>query len=353
MDLLAALGIGYAVRRKSASVRHGRALVDRHGRVTETMWRSAAAALGAQAIEIAPRVLEFRLGDSVTRVRGQATPFADPVSQEVAGNKLLAHRLLAHAGVEVPEHASFGSRDLDGTAAFVLAADAACVVKPLRGAGGDGVTGEVRTRDQVRRALNAAGRLCPQVLLERQVEGDSYRLLVLQGEVLDVLRRPRPRVVGDGRSTIEQLISRECEARINAAGPAGLKPLMVDLDCLFNLERAGKRLQSVPAAGESVVIKTATNYNGPRETTVVPEPWPEPFVDAACRSAAALGVRLGGVDVVAPSAASVSGVVPCVVLEVNAVPALTHHYNVAAAGVGEPVATRVLRELLAAPRPTR
>jgi len=64
-------------------------------------------------------------------------------------------------------------------------------------------------------------------------------------------------------------------------------------------------------------------------------------------AAAAVGVRLAGVDVVAPdierSLASSNGVV----LEVNPIPGLHHHYNVAEPEAATPVAVRVLEALFA------
>ena len=129
--------------------------------------------------------------------------------------------------------------------------------------------------------------------------------------------------------------------RIADAGPAGLKAFTVDLDCLFNLERAGYRLSSVLPSGTSVTIKTATNYNGPEETLTVFPPYPEALVMFAQQAVAALGIRLGGVDLIA-------GEEDPVVLEVNPIPGLTHHYNVADAQRARHIAVPILDALLGA-----
>lgn len=347
LDLLRSLGVSHAVRRRRANTRHRHALVERRDRVSEEMWRDAAHALDANVTELSPTLLEFRLGAAVVRIRGQTTPFADPVSSEVADDKALAYRLLARAGLQIPEYTCVASRDFKGAVAFLEAAAGPCIVKPLRGAGGAGVTGEIRTRAHLRRALHAAGRIYRETLLERQVDGDSYRLLILDGRVLDVLRRSRPRIIGDGRSTIEQLMFREYDERIEREGPAGLKPFVVDLDCLFTLEGAGKDAQTVVPAGESVVVKTATNYNGPAETFVLPRPWPKTLVEPARGAAEALGVRLGGVDIVAPTVDRSLAESGGVILEVNAVPGLTHHYNVGSPADGNQIAVAILRDLFA------
>ena len=130
--------------------------------------------------------------------------------------------------------------------------------------------------------------------------------------------------------------------RIKDEGPSGLKPFTVDLDCLFTLEQAGYGITSVLAPGAWVTVKTVTNYNGPEDCITVPPPYPEALVTLARRAAAALEVRLGGVDLV------VNGQAAAVVLEVNAVPGLTHHYNVADPARAPRIAVPILASLLQA-----
>jgi cyanophycin synthetase len=340
LDLLRTLGVGHSTRRVLANTRHRRVLRGRQERVPDDMWRDAAAELGAEVRELAPMLLEFRLGQAVTRVRGQTTPFADPISEAVASDKPVAYRVLAQAGLPIPRHQLVGTGQTAAAEGFLARTGGPCIVKPARGRGGSGVTGEVRTGSQMRRALVSAGRFHGEALIEQQYPGDSYRLLILDGEILGIIRRPRPRVVGDGKSTIEQLMFRQYARRIKDEGPSGLKPFTVDLDCLFTLEQSGHTIRDVLEPAASVTIKTVTNYNGPDECLTVPPPYPEGLVTLARRAASALEVRLGGVDLVADDAAD------AVVLEVNAIPGLTHHYNVADPARAPRIAVPILASLL-------
>jgi cyanophycin synthetase len=333
IDLARSVGLRHTWRRARARRAHRRVLGDRRAHVAETLWREGAQAIGAQTRELSPGVLEIRLGDRVTHVRNEATPFADLVSRAIANDKPLALELLSEAGITVPVHAVVGTDD-DPTP-VLSTVGAPCVVKPLAGGGGEGVTGAVVTPAQLRRALVYAGRSGHEAIVERELEGDSYRVLVLDGVVLDVIRRSRPSVRGDGRSTVEQLIFREYEQRLRDDGAGGLKHFVVDLDCLFTLERRGISLDTVPADGEEVVVKTASNYGGPAETAALDSP----LAATAVAAARTLGVRLAGVDLVAPD--ETAGVV----LEVNPVPGLSHHVNVREGA--RPVAAEILRALLA------
>ena len=58
--------------------------------------------------------------------------------------------------------------------------------------------GAIREPAQLERALRSAAAYCGVLLIEYQLLGDSYRLLLLGDVVLDVVRRAAPAVVGDG-----------------------------------------------------------------------------------------------------------------------------------------------------------
>lgn len=307
------------------------------------MWREGAEASGVRMELLSPTLFEFRRGQAVTRISLSTTPLHDLVSTRLAEDKPLAYRILAEAGVPVPDHAVVDADDVESARPFFERFPPPFVVKPVRGGGGTGVVGEIHTFAQLRRALAHTRRLGPRALLERQISGDSYRLLFLEGELLDVLRRARPLVTGDGFSTIEQLMFLEHDRRI-AAGPAsGLKPFIVDLDSVYTIRRSGYELRSVLPAGVSTVVKTATNFNARSEIADGGD-LPESIVETARRSADALGCRLAGVDLVTTDVLRPLAETGAI-LEVEPVPGLWHHYRADGTG-GLRITVPILNALL-------
>jgi cyanophycin synthetase len=346
VDLARSTGPAHAFRRW----RRDRALAElvqgRRLQLARALWAEAAAELGAEVVEVTPAELELRRGAAVARVTGQTVTLNDPRAAERAAEKPLVYELLAGAGVPVPEHHAFRLRDLAGARAFLARGPLPCVVKPARGSGGDGVTGGIRTERDLRRAALSASRYAPRLLVERQAAGDVFRLLVLDGEVLDVVRRRPPTVTGDGRSTLEELIFAEDERRLRGHADPGLKPFAVDLDCLLALERQGLSLRSTPPAGATVRVKTVTNYNRPLDNESVRGAVSEAFCTCAVAAARAVGLRLAGVDVVARRTDGDG-----VVVDLNPIPALHHHLHVANPGATSRVAVPILRALLGEPPP--
>ena len=295
---------------------------------------------------------EFAKGPHTVRVWNHWVPLDDIVTNRLALQKPLVHTLLADAGLPVPEHLEVHRRDIAGARAFLARAPEPCVVKPASLSGGTGTTAGIRSEEELRAALLRAGRKADRVLIERQVPGDVYRLLFLDGELLDVIRRRPPRVTGDGLSTVEQLIEAENRQRTARRNEIDNPLFLPDLDCALALARAGLTLSSVLPAGVSVSVATVTSQNGPDDNETVRETLAPALVSEVRRAVELVGLRLAGVDVVTADPARSLRQGHGAVLEVNGTPGLHYHYAVADPGSATPVAVPVLRALLAAGQPS-
>ena len=310
------------------------------------IWREAATELGAEIDELSPGVWRIQRGGSVTRVTGHVTDIGDAAALQRALDKPLVHDRLAAAGLPVPEHREVEVSDFSAALAFVNQG-APCVVKAASGAsGGEGTTAGVRTAAEMSRARLKAARAGGRLLLERQVEGDVYRVLLLDGKLLDAVRRHRPRVMGDGRSSLAELIASENRRRLEADGRYGLRLLRVDLDSVLTLARAGLSLASVPTEGELVQVKTVTNQNRVEDNeTAAAELAPELVAECAT-AAAAVGLRLAGVDLITSDPGRSLRDACGAIIEVNGTPGLHYHYQVSDPARAARVAIPVLEELL-------
>ena len=346
IDLVRATGLRHAARRMRDAEKLGQLGRARRA-LYERIWRDAASAVGAEVVDLTHGFFELRKGRARTRVWEQWVELDDAVTLRLAFDKVVVHRLLRAAGVRVPDHLEVHFRDLAPALEFIADGGAAYVVKPASGTGGGvGLTCGVRRPADLRRAALRAARSDTRLLVERQADGIVYRLLFLDGELLDVVRRLPPRVTGDGRSTIDELIAAENDRRLLAGGDAGLELLTVDLDCVFTLEHAGLALSSVPPAGTEVAVKTVTNQSGADDNETVRErPAPE-LVDEALAAVDAVGLRLAGVDVITSDPSRPLADTGGAVIEVNGTPGLHHHYQVADREKAVRVAVPVLRKLL-------
>jgi cyanophycin synthetase len=311
----------------------------------EQLWGSAATELGATMRPLGRGFLEIRRDGAVTRVRGSTVMLDDVVTFVL--DKEIGQALLAERGVPVPDHVTLHDADPGQVERFLDATPEGCVVKPAEGYSGRGVTCGVRTRRDFALAVRRAAGYSARVLVERMVPGASYRVLLLDGELLDVIRRDPPHVQGDGRSTIAELIAAENRRRVAARGEEGLSRLAIDLDCVFTLRAAGRTLRSVPAAGERVRVKTAVAGNAARENHTVREDVSPELVRECVGAAEAVAVRVAGVDVLTSDVSRPLAETGGAINEVNTTPSLLHHTLVADRAVAPRVAVPILCRLLA------
>lgn len=317
---------------------------EHRSRFYEQVWREAAAQLGASVTVLGNDILEIRRGDARTRVRRNTTPLDDPVTVAVALYKPLAHRLLAQRELRVPIYLEFTLAALDKANALIESMAGEWVVKPARSSAGTGVTTGIRTATELACAAAAAAAHGPNLLLEQQVEGDVFRLLYLDGQLLDAVMRKPPAVTGDGRSSIRELLRAENEARLKAGPNVVETPVSVDLDMSQTLRKQGLSLSSVPAEGTSVTLKRVINDNSAIGNIPAAGLLCKSVIDDGAAAAAAVGVRLAGVDVVTPDPGVPLSESGGVILEVNTPPGFQYHYQ--RQGGSCAIAAPILRSLL-------
>src|SRR5262249_10557155 len=122
----------------------------------------------------------------------------------IAQDKELTRSLLHAAGVPVPE----GRPVSDAQDAWQAAEEIGVpvVVKPRDGNQGRGVATNLTAQESVTRAFAAAQAESPNVVGERSIPGADHRLLVINGQLIAAAIREPAHVIGDGSSTIVQLI---------------------------------------------------------------------------------------------------------------------------------------------------
>jgi len=313
----------------------------------KTIWGEAATALGATVLDFGGSLLEIRAGSGSLRVAENYTSLDDPVTLRIAGNKPLVHRLLREQGLPVPTHCVCGFADFRSASEFIGGMDGSFVVKPARHTGaGDGVTAGIRGTKGLARAMALAGAYCDQVVIEKQVEGDNYRLLYLDGELLDAVLRWPPGVTGDGSSNLRRLIAKENRRRRDQGFEASQSLIDIDWELKQTVKRQGLRLRSVLHAGERIKLKSVVSDNCRDENEGVMERVCRSVVRSGSMAATAIGVRLAGVDIVTPDPLVPLEESGGAIIEVNTTPGLYYHYMTRTNST--PVANAILKRVIPA-----
>lgn len=345
----ALLGVLYIYSLGRAFLRHkdsrrraaGRHLTDFY----ERAWREAAARLGGSYESLGSGIGEINRGGCRTRVMENYTAIDDPVTLALASNKPLTYQILGRHGLATPPFREFSFKDLAPALDFLADGQRECVVKPSSGTGGGrGITTGIRSRWHLSRAAAAAAVYGDELLIEEQLEGDNYRLLYLDGVLLDAFVRRPPNVIADGRSSILRLVQRANAARLEHGYGLSQSLLTIDYDMRRTLQKRGLSLHSVPAEGTVVTLKTVINENCGSDNASVTHLLCDSIIADGSKAARSVGVRLAGVDLITRDPSVPLAESGGAIIEVNTPPNYYYHYHKRDGAY--PVAQHVLERLL-------
>jgi D-alanine-D-alanine ligase-like ATP-grasp enzyme len=267
----------------------------------------------------------------------------------ILNDKPMTHRLLAAEGLCVPRHATFSPKNMSLALEFLKSSGRDCVVKPAGGTGGGrGVTTGIQRMSHLARAASFASVYSDELLIEEQIEGDNYRLLYLDGELIDSFIRRLPTVIGDGSSPIRRLVELANEERLRNEAGISQVLLTIDLDMRRTLARQGLSLRAVPAKGQTVTLKTVVNENSGVDNTTANAMLCPSVINDCAKAVRTLGARFAGVDLVTRDPGVPLAESGGVILEVNGTPNLYYHYKKKDGAF--PVATHLLKRMVACAR---
>jgi cyanophycin synthetase len=274
------------------------------------------------------------------RICTAETDATSAIAEMVAQDKQLTRTLLHAVGVPVPQGRSVTDADDAWAAAEEIGLPV--VVKPQYGNHGRGVATNLSTREQVVAAYTAAREEGSSILVESFAPGSDHRLLVIGDRLVAAALREPAHVIGDGRSTITQLVAEVNRDPRRSDGHATvLSYIKLDPVGLAVLAEQGYTPESVPPAGQRVLIRRNGNLStGGTAEDVTDRVHPE-VAARAVEAARAVGLDIAGVDVVAVDISRPLEEQRGAVVEVNAGPGLRMHLE-PSAGQGRPVGEAIV-----------
>jgi hypothetical protein len=198
------------------------------------------------------------------------------------------------------------------------------VIKPNSGSQGYGVA-IVENKHEFYAAMQVAFTSDKIVLVQKPVYGKDYRVFVLDDKVIVAYERQPLSVVGDGKSTIAQLLKRKQLALLKMGRNAQIDhedPRMIQ-----KLKRQKLTLASIPPKDFKVFLLDNSNLSTGGDAIDVTETIHPEFKKIAITLTKEMGLRLCGVDLI------VEGTITekpkkYWILEINAGPGLDHYAKI-------------------------
>jgi cyanophycin synthetase len=269
-------------------------------------------------------LVQFGHGKYQQRIQATVTGRTPHIAVELASDKEETNKILASLGLPVPKQQLVTAQTDALKAAQKLGGPV--VLKPYNGNHGRGITINIRGDDEIREAFQAAQAHSNSVIVETFQEGDDHRLLVINGELVAATRRTPGHVVGDGKSSIAELVDAvNADPRRGVGHEKVLTRLELNREAQLMMERAGYTEASVPAEGERVYLRSTANLSTGGTATDVTDIIHPDNRDMAVRAVRAIGLDVGGVDFITPNIAESYKDIGGAICEVNAAPGFRMH----------------------------
>lgn len=267
-----------------------------------------------------------QLGYGVNQQRFQATITGktSSIAVDIACNKETTKKMLEDAAIPVPSGGLVvDEEDLE---AVIRKIGYPIVLKPLDGNHGRGQSINVKDWETAKTGLEHAQKVSRKVIVEKYVTGYDFRVLVINHKMVAAARRVPANVVGDGETTIQELIDKEnLDPRRGYGHENVLTEIIVDKDTNELLEKLGYTLETIPQKGEIVYLKSTANLStGGTSIDVTDMVHPE-NVTMMERISKIIGLDVCGVDIMAENLTQPLKESGGAILEVNAAPGFRMH----------------------------
>ena len=258
------------------------------------------------------------------RIQATITSETRHIAVELASDKEETNQILVDLGLPVPGQELVYEES--GAIAAAQRIGYPVVVKPLNANHGKGVSINLDSDEQVRVAYEHARKRSRSVLVESFISGFDHRMLVVDGKLIAVAQRVPGHVIGDGESTIEQLV--ECENQDPRRGIGHEKVLTrleFDHQARRLLSQKGWDETTVPPRGEIVYLRSTGNLSTGGTAADVTDIVHPDNTEMAVRAAQAIGLDVAGVDFLTDDISRSYKETGGAICEINAAPGFRMH----------------------------
>ncbi|KTC66621.1 cyanophycin synthetase [Legionella adelaidensis] len=258
------------------------------------------------------------------RVWATITSNTNAIGVDIAGNKQLTKKLLAENFIPTTEGVTIQLPEQLDEAINLLGFPLA--IKPENGNHGKGVTTNIRTKDKALLAFQVAKEFSEDIIVERFVQGQDYRFLVINYKVVAVAKRTPACIAGDGVHSIQELIEESNKDPRRGEGHENfLTTIKIDDVTHSILAERNLSLTSILPRDKILYLKYSANLSSGGMSTDVTKLVHPSNLALAEKVARVINLDICGLDIVAEDIKMPITIKTGSVIEVNASPGLRMH----------------------------
>ncbi len=285
-------------------------------------------------------LIQLGYGAAQQRIQATIAGTTSNIAVDIACNKHITKQVLQCNYIPVPEGSVITEEEQLVPAIEEIGYPV--VIKPLDGNQGKGITAHIKNYKEALSAFRLAKQHGRELICEKCIEGNDYRILVIDYKFTAAALRTPPYVTGDGIHTISELIDITNEDPNRGLDHENvLTKIKVDETTLELIRKKGFTLNSVLPEGQQVLLKTTANLSTGGTAEDVTDLVHPDNIALFERIARLVGLNICGIDLMAPDLCTPITQNGGAVLEVNAAPGLRMHLA-PSQGNSQPVAKAIV-----------
>ncbi|MDD3481177.1 MAG: hypothetical protein PHW75_03075 [Patescibacteria group bacterium] len=247
----------------------------------------------------------------------------------ICSNKELTKNVLQKSSINVPKGVVFINKNKKDANRYTQTVKFPIVVKPLKGTWGRDVYSNVQSLKQAQKIIEYFIGQDRDFLIEERCEGDEYRILSTNKDLLGVINRIPANIVGDGKNSIKKLIiKKNKDPRRGVAHEKSLVKIKIDESVRQFLATTGLNLDSVPKKGETVFLRSNSNLSTGGDSVDVTDSIHPNYYKLAPKIIKAIpGLLYGGIDLITSDIKEDPLKIGYFVIEINESPMISMHHE--------------------------
>ena len=213
-------------------------------------------------------------------------------------NKVMTKKVLQASGLNSPVGQEYYAPDV-ALNQFNEYKGQAIVIKPKSTNFGLGISiiKENTDKSMYDQAVRMAFQHDNTILIEQFISGKEYRMFIINDELVGILHRVPANVIGDGKSTIAQLIEKKNQNPLRGKGyKTPLEKIaMGEAESMF-LQTQGLNFDSLPNKNQQVFLRENSNISTGGDSIDFTDEVHESYKQLAIEAAKALNVKVTGLD---------------------------------------------------------
>ena len=240
-------------------------------------------------------------------------------------NKLVTKKVLEDNNIRVPKGEEYTSIE-EAKIKSDKFVGKPVVIKPKSTNFGIGISifTEGTTKEDIIKAFEIAFENDKTVLIEEFIKGKEYRFLVIGDKVAGILHRVPANVIGNGKSTITELVKIKNEDSLRGKGyKTPLEKIRLDRNAELFLKQKGLDFNYIPKKNEIVYLRENSNISTGGDSVDYTDLIPQKFKDIAIEASKAVRANICGVDMMIEDYNDTNS--PYAIIELNFNPAIHIH----------------------------